>query len=149
MTSSAQSSTLTEYIDNIRNESITMHGIHLQEMIGDDNTKIIINDVSILRKYWPEIVASSEYIILDNREKMKYFYKPWLFCYDTYGNEELWFELLKLNQIRSFSEFNHETFRVFSSDIIRKIKAILDLEEQVIDINVDEMLKLKKEAATT
>lgn len=142
-----QAYTLERYVSEINNESITMKSLHTQEIIGEGSTKLLLNDLSVLRLYWKEIEAESVMLTLSTNEKLKYFYKPWLFCHDTYGNSELWFELLKLNQIRSFSEFDHETIRVFPTSIISKIRTIMNLEEEIISMNKSEILQKKKEVS--
>lgn len=139
--------TLSQYIEDIKNENITMKSLQLQEVVGDGDTKLLINDLSVLHLYWKEIEAEAVYITLDTNQRLKYFYKPWLFCQDTYHNSELWFELLKLNQMRSFSEFDHATIKVFSTNILNKIKTIFNLEEEIIDINESEILQKIKEAS--
>ena len=49
--------------------------------------------------------------------------------------------------MRSFSEFNEDQIVVFTNDIISILLSIKDLEKEKIDLNEDEMIKLKKEAA--
>lgn len=143
---SVQSYTLTDYQDQMNNEIITMKSMQYQEMIGDGDRKIIINDKSVFKLYRDEMKAHTHFVTFTNSEKTKYYYKPWLFCDDKYGLSELWFELLDLNQIRSFSEFNLETIRVFDTHIISRIKSILDLEKEVIAINQNEISEKIKEA---
>ena len=143
---SVQSYTLTDYQDQMNNEIITMKSMQYQEMIGEGDRKIIINDKSVFKLYRDEMRAHTHFVTFTNSEKTKYYYKPWLFCDDKYGVSELWFELLDLNQIRSFSEFNLETIRVFDTHIISRIKSILDLEKEVIAINQNEISEKIKEA---
>lgn len=143
---SVQSYTLTDYQDQMNNEVITMKSMQYQEMIGEGDRKIIINDKSVFKLYRDEMRAHTHFVTFTNSEKTKYYYKPWLFCDDKYGVSELWFELLDLNQIRSFSEFNLETIRVFDTHIISRIKSILDLEKEVIAINQNEISEKIKEA---
>lgn len=143
---SVQSHTLTDYQVQMNNENITMKTMQYQEMIGDGDRKIIINDKSIFKLYRSEMRAHTHFVTFSNAEKAKYFYKPWLFCDDKYGLSDLWFELLDLNQIRSFSEFNLETIRVFNDDIISRIKSVLDLEKEIIDVNQNDLNEKIKEA---
>ena len=143
---SIQSYTMTDYHNQIANETITMKSMQYQEMIGDGDRKVIINDKSIFRLYRAEMREHTHFITFTNAEKTKYFYKPWLFCDDKYGLSDLWFELLDLNQIRSFSEFNMDTIRVFDSDIISRIKSVLNLEKEIIDINQNYLGEKIKEA---
>lgn len=137
--------TMADYIIAIGNENITMKSLQYQSMIGTD-TRIIINDESILRKYKKDLEEECSYIVFTNAEKRKYAYKPWLFCLDTFGLSDLWRELLDLNQIRSFSEFDHDKIKVFSPSYLRKLKVILNLESEIIDQKSEEMTELIKEA---
>ena len=143
---SIQAYTMTDYHNQITNENITMKSMQYQEMIGESDRKIIINDKSIFRLYRAEMREHTQFVTFTNAEKAKYYYKPWLFCDDKYGLSDLWFELLDLNQIRSFSEFNLETIRVFDSSIISRIKSVLNLEKDIIDINQNDLNEKIKEA---
>ena len=143
---SVQSHTLPDYQIQVNNENITMKSMQYQEMLDGQNRKIIINDKSIFKLYRAEMKAHTHFITFNNTERLKYFYKPWVLCDDLYGLSDLWFELLDLNQIRSFSEFNLETIRVFDDDVISRIKSVLDLEKEVIDINQNDMNEKIKEA---
>ena len=143
---SIQSYTLPDYQVQFNNETITMKSMQYQSMIGDGDRKIIINDRSVLRLYRDELRESTQFITFSNGEKLKYFYRPGLFCEDKYGLSELWFELLDLNQIRSFSEFNLETIRIFDKKAVGKIKSALNLEKDLIDINQNDIREKIKEA---
>lgn len=147
MGTSLESATITQYIDTIHNDSVRMETLYLQEATRNDDTLFIVNDRSLLCNYWKELVDSSILYTFDSHQKLKYYYRPWLFCHDRYGNREIWFELLKLNQLSSFTEFDFETIRIFNPNILRKIKMIIDAEKEVIDLNEDTILRAKKEAA--
>lgn len=137
--------TMADYIIAIANENITMKSLQHQTMIGSD-TRLIINDESILRKYRKDLEEDCFYVTFSNAEKRKYAYKPWLFCLDTFGLSDLWRELLDLNQIRSFTQFDHDKIKVFSPSYLRKLKVILNLEEEIIDQKSAEMTEAIKEA---
>ena len=143
---SLQSHTMSDYQVQAVNENITMKSMHYQEMIGDEKVKIIINDKSVLRLYRNELKAHTHFVTFTNTERTKYFFKPWLYCEDVYGLSDLWFELLDLNQIRSFSEFNMDKIRVFDNGVVQRIKSILNLEKDLIDIHENIMSEKIKEA---
>lgn len=143
-----QEYTMADYINAINNEKITMKSLQYQDILTDkvSGTRIVVNDRSVLKMYRKDLKEGAYFVILNNNEKRKYFYKPWSFCYDVYGTSDLWFELLNLNQIRSFNEFDHEKIRVFDPAYLNKLKVILNLEEDVINQKTDEMIEAIKEA---
>ena len=137
--------TVADYIVAIANENITMKSLQHQTMIGTD-TRLIINDESVLRKYRKDLEEDCFYVTFTSAEKRKYAYKPWLFCLDTFGLSELWRELLDLNQLRSFTQFDHDKIKVFSPLYLSKLKIILNLEEEILDQKSAEMTEAIKEA---
>ena len=140
-----QEYTMEKYIDAISNENITMKNLHYQSMIKTDN-HLILNADSILKLYKADILNSAVKVTFDHNQKRKYFYKPWVYCYDIFGTSELWYELLDLNHLRSFSEFDHETIKSFSPSIVNFLKTVLKLEQDKINYNSSEMVEKIKEA---
>ena len=138
--------TMADYITAINNETITMKSLHYQEIDEVSGEFLITNGDSILRLYREDLKNDSVLVILDNDQKRKYHYKPWLFCLDTYGISDLWFELLDLNQIRSFSQFDHEKIRAFAPGFIGKLKTVIKLEEDVVNERSSKLTQDIKEA---
>ena len=96
----------------------------------DQRNSIKYNTYNVLSDYIDEIRENYCMTIkLDSDQLFKYMYKPKLLCNDIYGNGELAFIILEINDICSIKEFNKEillmptkenmnliTSRIFNSD---------------------------------
>ena len=96
----------------------------------DEHDGIRFNTYNVLSDYIYEIRENYCMTIkLDSAQLFKYMYKPKLLCNDIYGNGELAFIILEINDICSIKEFNKEillmptkenmnliTSRIFNSD---------------------------------
>jgi len=140
-----QEYTIQNYIDAISNENITMKSLHYQTIIST-GAHLVLNAESVLRLYKADITKNTVSITFDQNQKRKYFYKPWVYSFDVFGTSELWRELLDLNHMRSFSEFDHETIKSFSPSIVNMLKTILKLEQEKINYNSSDMVEKIKEA---
>ena len=69
-----------------------------------NGTEVGIYDV--VSDYISEIRNASSLIKLDNEEYRKYMYKPKLLCAEIYGNPELYFIILLINDMADVKEFN-------------------------------------------
>lgn len=141
--------TMQEYIDGFKHEKVTAKSIFHQEMLDvSDEKKLIVNGESVIKHHWSQIKDEANIFIFTSiSDKIKYFYKPWLFCHDKFGNSELWHLLLDLNQMRSFSEFNHDKIRIFSHNINNTLKTAYVIEDDVIKQHSSELLEKIKEAS--
>lgn len=145
-----QHSSMMKFIDANANKEITaqrLYFISMENTLTPKEVNLILRDESILRKYRKELREHTKIMTLSTLDHMRYDYKPWLLCHDLYGTMELWIELLDLNEMRSFSEFNQDHITVFTNDIISILLSIIDLEKEKIALNEDDMIRLKKEAA--
>lgn len=68
-------------------------------------------------------------------ELMSYKFKPKLFCLDTYGTIELWSSILRINSMVSATDFNKQTIKIYTNDILEVINKILIAEKQTISDN--------------
>ncbi len=119
---------------------ISMHTLHLQSKINtSDDLSLIINCTALINKYWDYIMKKCITYTFSNKDFLKYKYQPKLFCYDYYGNIELWSFLLKVNYMTSFLDFNKKTIKIFDTSIVRLLEEILIIEEADIKRNKKEL----------
>lgn len=71
----------------------------------DENSKIKYNTYNVLSDYVDEIIEDSLIIELNDEQLFKYKYKPKLLCFDIYGNAELAFIILIINDMYSAKDF--------------------------------------------
>lgn len=94
--------TLEQYIACKSNDTICYHNLSFV----DTYNNIAYDTYNILEDYIDEI--KSEYcvtVVLSDEEMSKYKYRPKLLCFDVYGNTELAFVLLIINDMYSAKQF--------------------------------------------
>ena len=79
--------------------------------------------------------------IAENRKRLKltqdqqftYHYKPKLLCYDIYGNPELYFIILLINDMADVKEFTKPTVKMLrKSDMSELLTLIYNAEKKAI-----------------
>jgi hypothetical protein len=56
--------------------------------------------------YFPELKAKCVKVHLDDKEIQKYKYRPKLLAYDVYDNAELYYIILRINDLYNVKDFN-------------------------------------------
>jgi hypothetical protein len=56
--------------------------------------------------YYPELKAKCVKVHLDDKEIQKYKYRPKMLAYDVYDNAELYYIILRINDLYSVKDFN-------------------------------------------
>lgn len=75
-----------------------------------------------LRDYIDEIKENyCSTIVISDKEMMRYKYRPKLLCYDIYGNEELAFIILIINDMYDARQFTKTTLFLPSKDNMREV----------------------------
>lgn len=56
--------------------------------------------------YFPELKAKCVKVFLDDKDIQKYKYRPKLLAYDVYDNTELYYIILRINDLYNVKDFN-------------------------------------------
>lgn len=56
--------------------------------------------------YFPELKAKAVKVYLDDKEIQKYKYRPKMLAYDVYDNTELYYIILRINDLYNAKDFN-------------------------------------------
>lgn len=107
-------------------------------LVVNDGKDLIINDRCILDEYWEDILKCTKKITLSDKEYEDYRYKPKKYCFDTYGCTDLWFLLLRVNNMVSVIDFDKQKIIVFRDTIFDTLNLILTLEEEKYQKNLEE-----------
>lgn len=137
--------TIEEFIKEYKDQPITFKSLFFKEVDkiqGRDKKLILLSD-SILLKYSKDLESTIIKLQLSDREENKYFYNPKFLSHDLYGTTELWYLLLKINELYSTSQFSLNPLNVFNSSILSKIDTIMNLERPFIDENEELLYKEK------
>lgn len=111
----ANTTTIEEFIQSGKSVSLTYKDFSFRETMSN-GTKVSVLDV--VNDYMTELRNASVAVRLSDEEYRKYCYKPKLLCYDIYGNPELYFIILLINDMADVKEFNKRTFYMLTRDLM-------------------------------
>ena len=95
-------STIEEFINSGSGITITYYNLSFNDMLSNGTVVSVHNVVS---DYLDELKDAAVYVSLNQDQQFKYMYKPKLLCSDLYGNPELYFIILLLNDMADVKEF--------------------------------------------
>lgn len=98
--------TIEELIRSGKDNSLTYQTFSFIDTMSN-GTKVSVYDT--ISDYMSELKDYSVLVKLDTDQYRKYCYKPKLLCYDIYGNPELYFIILLMNDMADVKEFNKTT----------------------------------------
>lgn len=93
--------TIEQFCDMGSSDPITYRNMEFTDYINGFEYSVY----NLIYDYIDEIEDEAVIIKLDDKEFLKYMFKPWLLAYDIYGSEEAGFILKILNGVLSDSEF--------------------------------------------
>lgn len=141
MMTMGQESKITEYFRNYNSDDITIDALHLKDVFSLDRKKMILLADCILSKYESDLEDEVISISLSPKEERRYLQNPKVLSYDKYGTTELWFLLLRLNEVGSATEFNMNPIKIYKKTILSRIAKIISLEKHILDENADFITK--------
>lgn len=94
--------TIEEFIESGKGISITYPSLSFLDIMSNGTQVSVLN---VINDYIKEIKNACITVELSKEEQNAYFYKPKLLCYDVYGNPELYFIILLLNDMADVKEF--------------------------------------------
>lgn len=102
----------------------------------DQYNGIKFNTYNVLGDYIDEIRENYCMRIQLNKDQLfKYMYKPKLLCYDIYGNGELAFIILEINDMCSVKDFTKDTILMPTKENMKLLtKRIFSSDKQDIEI---------------
>jgi hypothetical protein len=120
---------LVDYIYHGRNSEFSLSKTSIIENISDMKYPVdnILNKyMSILKNYFINVTLTDE-------EMTKYSYQPKKLSLDLYGTIELWFLLIRINNLTSISEFNKKKIKIFHPDYLDILNKIMIKEKDYLD----------------
>lgn len=113
--------TVEQFIATNSNSNINYEKLSLIEKM--DNVYTIT--YNLLNDYKDDLDKVAITINLNDDEYTKYAYKPKLLAYDVYGNVELYFIILFINNICNVKEFNNRKIKMIKKDDLHNILSII------------------------
>ena len=136
-------STIRDIIADGLELKMTIRELSLKEVITNSSgEKFIINMYNLFEKYYELLLEHTSIAVLSDEEYMKYRFQPKRLAKDLYGNQDLYYLLLRLNHVYSIINFDFTEVRVFNTDIKTLLNEIIVMESE--DYVDNEMSILKK-----
>lgn len=124
-------STIQEVIDYHKGLELNHEKLFLKSKVND----LIFNTKFILDDYKDFLADHILTVTLSDKEFAKYKYRPKSLCFDVYGNAELSFLVLRLNNMSSALDFTKRNLSLPKLTIFDFISEVLILEEDRITKN--------------
>ena len=117
---------------------------------SEDSTKIDYNSLAIFQKvnsiymithnvindYMPELKAMCGTVVMSDLEYLKYKQKPKLLAYDCYGSTELYFLILKLNNMYDVKQFDKKSLKMIKKKKLSEVLSyIYEAQNGIITAN--------------
>lgn len=119
--------TLDQFADSKSSNDISYYSMSLLEK--DPINNIEYDVFNVISDYMSELKAMSKEVILSEQEYYTYRFRPKLLANYLYGNGELYFIILWLNDMWSVKDFNKSKIKLIKNS---------DLAKALSDINASE-----------
>lgn len=127
----ANTTTIAEFIRSGSTVSLDYDRFSFLETMENGTVVSVLN---VINDYIEELRNAAVLVHLDDAEYRKYVYKPKLLCYDIYGNPELYFVILLMNDMADVKEFNKRNVYMLTKDNMSMITSyIFNSEYKAID----------------
>lgn len=114
MSVSSKTSTLREFANSKTASNTSYQTFSLIEIIGDEELSIEFPAYSVLNDYYSDLKKLCVTVNFDENEYFKFRFKPKILADYLYGNGELSFLILILNDMISAKEFDLHTVKLIS-----------------------------------
>lgn len=108
-----KTTTIEEFIESGNGVTLTYFNLSFLDMVSNGTWVAIRNTVS---DYMDELRNAAVNVELTYEQQLAYFYKPKLLCYDVYGNPELYFIILLMNDMADVKEFTKPIIKMLKKE---------------------------------
>lgn len=127
----ANTTTIAEFIRSGSTVSLDYDRFSFLETMHNGTVVSVLN---VINDYIEELRNASVLVHLDDAEYRKYVYKPKLLCYDIYGNPELYFVILLMNDMADVKEFSKKDIYMLTKENMSILTSyIFNSEYRAID----------------
>lgn len=124
-------STIEEFIKAGSSISITYPHLSFSRTLSNGTSVAIHNVVS---DYIEEIRNTCVNVALTQEQQFRYFYKPKLLCHDIYGNPELYYIILLINDMADVKEFTKPVIKMpRKTHMSELVSLIYNAEKEAIE----------------
>lgn len=139
-------STIKSMIEAGKGMQNTANDFHFKHVIENSKgEKFIVNMNALFEKYYSLMLDNAVMVTLSNEDYHKYRYKPKIMSLDLYGTTELYFLLLRLNNMVSVTQFDRTELKVFDQSIVKILNEISIHEyENFVDNDLEVIRKINE-----
>lgn len=105
-----------------------------------ESGELLFTVKNLVDDYLDELLDICETVTISNEERMYYNYRPWLLAYDVYGNAELYWLIMLLNDIPTSNEFEN-----FTKLKLPKAEYLDDILSEIYESESDYISKNRKD----
>lgn len=120
--------TLDQFADSKSSNDISYYSMSLLER--DPNTNIEYDVFNVVSDYMNELKEMSHSVTLTDTEYYTYKFKPKLLAKFLYGNTELYFIILWLNDMWSVKDFNLRTIKLIKNTELAEALSKINASEK-------------------
>lgn len=126
-----ETTTIEQFIKSEKDVSMTYQKLSFVDTMEDGTEGTTFN---VIHDYIDELLDSCINVKLSETEQNAYLYKPKLLCYDIYGNPELYYIILLLNDMADVKEFTKSTIKMLKkNDMSTLLSYIYNAEREALD----------------
>ena len=114
--------TIEEFVQSGSDTTITYAKLSFIDMMSNGTWVSVYNTIS---DYIDDLKNACVNVSLTQDQQFTYFYKPKLLCYDIYGNPELYFIILLLNDMADVKEFTKSTIKMLKKNNMAELLTII------------------------
>lgn len=126
-----ETSTIEEFIESGSGVTITYPTLSFIDMLSNGTWVSVHN---VINDYIEELRNACINVELNTEQQFKYFYKPKLLCFDMYGNPELYFIILLINDMADVKEFTKPVIKMLRKSHMSEILTLIyNAEKKAIE----------------
>lgn len=127
--------TLDDFINSKDDNELTYHAFDIYDVSKDGSYLVTKN---ILHDYLEDIDEACYNVYLSITEQSKYYYRPRLLANQLYGNPNLYYILLLINNMGDEKEFNRSPIKVLKpGDLVEILSAIYGTNSDMLRYHKD------------
>lgn len=135
-------STIKEVINSGLELKMTIKDLSFKEVITNSSGEMfIINIYNLYEKYYELLLEQTTIVVLSDEEYIRYRFQPKLLALDLYGNQDLYYLLLRVNNIYSIINFDFKELTVFKPNLVSLLNEIMVKESEEYTDNEFSIIK--------
>lgn len=117
-----KTTTIESFVQSGKSVTISYFSLSFIDMVSNGSWVSVLN---VINDYIPELLDEAVTVELTTEQQQVYFYKPKLLCYDVYGNPELYFIILLLNDMADVKEFTKTKIKMLRKNAMNNLISLI------------------------